>query len=146
MSWALLLRPTAYQNHQGIAVFPEVDPIARPEIDAVADQASRKSGYSDALKADYLQNWTPAQRPRRVPMVTGGFNTIIDDMRDKSKEMERQAMLRLLKGEEFDPQEAPVRVPVSAVRTASALAKTGGVLSTIGSMTPAMIAPVLPGE
>ena len=114
----------------------------RAELDLkrrAADQASRKSGYSDALKADYLQNWTPAQRPRRVPMVTGGFNTVTDDMRDKSKEMERQAMLRLLSGEQFDPMEAPQRVPVSAVPTASGLERAGGVLSTIGSLTPAAL-------
>jgi len=67
------------------------------------DLKTRGDGYGQALKAQYLQNWTPAQRPSRIPMVSGGFNTVPQSSKDLAAKFEQDATVRALKGQSFAP-------------------------------------------
>lgn len=84
-----------------------------------ADAKARQDGYKAALRSQYLQGWSPAQRPNSVPMIRGGFNTIPAGSIETAKEMERQAMLRLMNGEKFD------KLPTIERFTPAPIAKQG---------------------
>lgn len=65
-------------------------------------QTQQSKSASDAMKralfSQYLGGWSPASRPDGVPTMHGGFNTIPAGSQDAAKEMERQAMLKLMAG------------------------------------------------
>ena len=92
------------------------------------DAATREQAYQQALRSQYLQNWSPAQRPKGVEMVRGGFNTIPDSARGTAAEMERQALLRLMNGEQFAPMPAMERFRQTPEAKESTLSKIGGLL------------------
>lgn len=103
--------------------------VARGNLDVdqrKVDSATRDSGYKQALRAQALQNWTPAQRPSRIPMVTGGFNTIPQASRDFAKDFEQQAMVRALQGEKFDKLPPVQRFNPTPVKEPSLWEKLSG--------------------
>jgi hypothetical protein len=109
------------------------------------DAASRESGYRQSLRSQYLQNWTPAQRPNGIQMIHGGFNTVSDASRQTAKEMERQATLRLLNGEHFDALPAMQNYIPSPMSTPSTWEKLSGILG-LGLTGGAAIADIFNGK
>jgi hypothetical protein len=90
------------------------------------DTKTRQGGFNDALRAQYLHNWQPAQRPSRIPMVSGGFNTVPQSSRDLAAQFERQALIRALEGESFDAMPDIERFTPTAMKDASGLEKLAG--------------------
>lgn len=94
-----------------------------------ADAKAREGAGNAALRADQIRNWQPANRPGRVANISfvqrpgeGG--------QAAAKEMERQALLRQLQGEQFTPL-APMAGPyaVSDVQRAGTMEKIGNILA-----------------
>jgi hypothetical protein len=92
------------------------------------DAGARDAGYKRALHSQYLQNWQPAGRPKGVEMVRGGFNTITDAQRQVAKEAERQALIRLMQGEQFDALPPMERFAPTPLSKASTWEKLSGIL------------------
>jgi hypothetical protein len=73
-----------------------------------ADAKARQEGFAGALRSASIQQWQPAARPNGVPSIS--FVRKPDSA--ALPEYERQMMLRLLQGEQFDalPQLPTMRV------------------------------------
>ena len=78
----LLLRAARQQDHQGLAILSEIDPVARPEIDAILEHAFANRlhiGKIALLQADYgardlsSRNGFQIRKPlgERLPTVDG---------------------------------------------------------------------------
>lgn len=109
---------------------------------AALDAKTREDGYKQTLRAQYAQNWQPAQRPERIPMVTGGFNTVPQSTRDFAKQYEQQAMVRALQGQKLDPMAPVERFTPTPVKQPSLWEKITGVaglgLTAAGALKAAM--------
>jgi hypothetical protein len=90
------------------------------------DEKTKDTGYKQALHAQYLQNWHPAQRPDQVPTMTGGFNTIPQSSKDLAAQFEQQATARALKGEQFDPLPPQATFTQTPVKQSSLWEKLSG--------------------
>lgn len=105
-----------------------------------ADQKARMDAGNTAMRASAIQNWKPAARPSGVSNVsfvqapTGGGM-------DAAKEMERQALLRQLSGEQFAPlPELSRPYQVSPMKQAGTMEKIGNFLAPAFSVGGAIAA------
>jgi hypothetical protein len=92
------------------------------------DSGARDMGYRQALRSQYLQGWTPAQRPDGIQMIRGGFNTIPQSAKDLAKDFERQALIKALQGEKFADLPALERFKPTAMKEPSMWEKVSGAL------------------
>lgn len=106
------------------------------------DLKTRDGGYKQALNAQYLQNWTPAQRPSRIPTVHGGFNTVPQSSKDLAAKFEQDATVRALKGESFTPMAPMQKFTPTPVKEPSLWEKITGAaglsLTAAGALKKAM--------
>lgn len=98
--------------------------ISQRELDA----KTRSDGYRQTLHSQAVQNYQPAQRPGRIPMVTGSFNTIPQSSRDFAHDFEQQAMTRALQGQKFDDMPAVERFTPTPMKQPSLWEKMSGAL------------------
>jgi hypothetical protein len=101
---------------------------AKIDIDQrTQDLDTRDQGYKQTLHAQSLKNWQPAQRPSRIPMVRGGFNTIPEESRKFAGDFEQQAMVRALQGQKYAPMPAQERFRPTPVKEPSLWEKIIGI-------------------
>lgn len=121
------------------------DALAKAELELKqkqADDAAREAAYRQSLRSAYLQGWTPAQRPDGIQMITGGFNTIPQGAKDAAAEMQRQATMKLLNGEQLSPLPTLQSYTPSPLQGPSTLEKLSGILG-LGLTGGATIANIL---
>jgi len=103
---------------------------ARLEMDQRAyDTKSRLDAGNTAMRASSIQNWKPAARPSGVSNISftqgpgeGGMAA--------AKEMERQALMRQLRGEQFAPMSALAGpYAVSPMKKAGTMEKIGNFMA-----------------
>ena len=106
------------------------------EMDQLTQQSkSASDAMKRALFSQYLGGWTPAGRPDGVPMIRGGFNTIPQGSAEAAKEMERQAMLKLMAGgDKFSQLPAMERFQATPLSQASTKEKIFGMLGLGGNV------------
>ncbi len=106
------------------------------------DMKTRDDGYKQTLRAQYLQGWTPAQRPERIKMVSGGFNTVPQSSKDMAAKFEQEAMMRALNGQKFDALPAQERFTPTPIKQPSLWERISGVaglgLTAAGAIKSAM--------
>ena len=66
-------------------------------------QDSQNNAFTNAMRAAFVNNYQPAARPAGVPTINFGSAGYSPNERGNAAELERQATLKLLEGEKFDP-------------------------------------------
>ena len=92
-----------------------------------ADSNARQAAYENLLKGDRMLNFTPASRPHGVANISfvHGPGALGKQAID---EMSRQAILKQLNGEKFDPLPTIERFQPTDLKQPSTLEKLGGIL------------------
>lgn len=87
-----------------------------------ADAAAREAGFKGALRAAAIQQWQPAARPNGIPTIAFAHKPDTAAL----PEYERQMMLRLLNGEQFDDLPPIERIRLSEPSQSSTWEKISG--------------------
>jgi hypothetical protein len=103
---------------------------AKLEMDRrTADAKARQDAFVQSLRSALALNFSPAARPEGVANISFVGKGIGEQGQAAAAEMSRQAMLRLLNGEKFDPLPAVERFTPSALPQASTWEKVAGILA-----------------